>query len=119
MAILTINGAVMPSPSELSIVYKPIGKAETSASGLTVMDRIAIKRTITAGFSHLLPDAAEMLLSAAVKNALYFDLTFYDPMTAQDVTGTFRVTSCTVNPWRYADGVPIGYTGGQMTMEER
>ena len=119
MAILVIDGAEMPSPSKLEITYKSIGKAETSASGDTVMDRIALKRTITATFSHLTKAAAKTLLVAAIQNANFFDLTLYDPMTGEEYGGIFRATACSLSPWCYKDGQPVGYTGGKITMEER
>ena len=118
MAILTINGAEMPSPSEMQIGYKDIGKAETAASGDTVMDRVAIKRTINATFAHLTKDQAQALL-IALKTLPFFDLYFFDPLSGTHISGTFRCTSCTVSPWRYVDGAPIGYTGGKITLEER
>ena len=118
MAILIINGAEMPSPSEMQIGYKDIGKAETAASGDTIMDRVAIKRTISASFAHLSKDQAQAIL-VALKTLLFFDLHFYDPLSGESMSGTFRCTSCTVSPWRYADGAPVGYTGGKITLEER
>jgi hypothetical protein len=119
MAILTINGAAMPSPSGLEIAYKSIGKAETSASGETVMDRIALKRTITANFSYLTQEGAKALSQAVMQNANFFDLTFYDPMTGTELTGIFRATECRLSPYRYAEGVPVGHREGKITMEER
>lgn len=119
MAILTINGAEMPSPGELNISYKPEGKAEISAAGTTVMDRLSVRRTISATFRHLTTEGAELLLQSAIQTALFFDLQYYDPMTGQTVTGTFRATSCSLSPLRYSNGVPTGYVDGKLTMEER
>lgn len=118
MAILTIDGAAMPSPSEMIVDYKDVGKAETAASGETVMDRIAVKRTVTAVYNYLTPENAALLLQA-VKSALFFTLEFHNPMSRETVTGTFRSTTCTVSPMRYEAGQPVGYTGGRIVMEER
>lgn len=119
MAILTIDGAEMPSPSGLDITYKVNGKAEMSASGDTIMDRLSVKRTIKATFSHLTAEAAKTLLVTAVQNVNFFDLTYYDPLTGGEVTGVFRVSGCNLSPWCYKDNAPVGYRNGSVTMEEK
>lgn len=118
MAILTVNGVDMPSPKEMNISYNPIGKSENNAAGGIVMDRIALKRTISLSWGYLDIDNAVILLSA-MQGELFMSVAFYDPATSGAYTGTFYAQTCDASPVRYEGGLPIGYKDVSVTLTEK
>ena len=81
MAVLTVNGAEMPSPSELKVEIFDVGASgERSASGRLVVDRVAVKRRLRLKWAFLTPAQLGLLLGA-VGQAAFFEVACPDPET--------------------------------------
>lgn len=118
MAILTINGEAMPSPKEMKISYAPVGKSESNAAGDTVMDRIALKRTLKATWAYLTALQAASLIGTA-QDDYFMTAAYVDPMTGASYSGTFYVKSCELEVVRYEGDVPTAYRDVTITLAEQ
>lgn len=78
MAVIQIGGVDMPSPSGLRVEIFDVGvQDERSASGLLVVDRVAVKRRLTLTWAHLSPGDLAALLTAT--GGAFFSATYPDP----------------------------------------
>ena len=116
MAVLSINGTDMPSPSAMEIQYDAVGKQETNAAGNTVMDRLGVKRTLKCTWNHLNAEDAAILLTAAQAEN-WIELGFYDPQSGED-EGVFRVERASAPVFRVVEGVPV-FRSVQIDFRER
>lgn len=81
MAVLTVNGVEMPSPSSMKVEIFDVGSfGERSASGRLVSDRIAVKRKLALKWACLTPEQLGRLLGA-VGQAAFFEVGYPDPET--------------------------------------
>lgn len=118
MAMLTINGAAAPSPTELKVQMFDVCAAQTrSASGRLLSDRTAVKRRLTLKWAHLTPSALGALLGA-VGDSAFFTATYPDPQTAQTREMTCRCAERTAGILR-ADGDEPVWTDVEMEWIER
>ena len=46
MALITISGVALPTPSEFQVGYQDISKAERNANGTMIIERVAVKRKL-------------------------------------------------------------------------
>lgn len=116
MAILSINGTDMPSPSAMEVRYEPVGKTETNAAGNTVMDRLGMKRLLKITWNHLSAEDAAILLTAA-QSENWNELEFYDPAEGRQ-QGVFRAERTSAPVHRVVNDVPE-YRGVQIEFRER
>ena len=81
MAVLTVNGAEMPSPSGMRVEIFDVGSSgERSASGRLVVDRVAVKRRLKLKWACLTPAQLGLLLGAVGQGA-FFEAGYPDPET--------------------------------------
>ena len=97
-----INGATMPSPSELSVGIQDISKAERNARGTMIMEKIATKRKIDLTWKHLENSDLQTLLNA-VSN-VFFSVDYPDPQTNTQRSGTFYAGDRTIGALDYRNG---------------
>jgi hypothetical protein len=87
VALLQINGVDMPSPSEMSVGIQDLVKAERNANGKMIMERIATKDKIDLSWNYLTPAQLSQIMSAV--SALFFTVTYTNPVTNTERTATF------------------------------
>lgn len=117
MAILTIGGEAIPSPSELKVSIFQVGSDETrSASGMLVSDRIAEKRRLNLRWAHLTPAQLGALLGKV--GAAFFQATYPDPKTMAVRTMTCHCGECGAGVLRMVDGAPV-WTDVEMEWVEK
>lgn len=104
MALLTIGGVVMPTPTELSLGYMDISKAERNAKGNMIIERINTKRKLEIRYSYITAADLETLLKAVSPTT--FSVTFLNGQTNSFQTGTFYCGDRNVSFIDYIDGVP-------------
>ena len=118
MAILAVDGTNLPAPSAMKIsILEVSAKAERTASGRAVIDRIAEKRRIELKWAYLTGSNLSALLSAVGTDA-FFSLTYPDPVTAAARTMVCACTDRQMGVLRMIDGAPV-WTDVEMTLEER
>jgi len=106
MAVLTVNGAAVPSPSELKVSVFEVGSGDIrSASGALVKDVTAIKRRLNLRWAHLTPVELGNLLSAV--SGAFFEAEYPDPASAAARTAVFRAGEASAGVLRMADGAPV------------
>ena len=117
MAMLTVNGAAIPAPSEMQVTVFDVNPAqERSAAGELVMDRVAVKRRIDLRWAYLAGSDLAALLSAV--GGGFFEAGYPDP-----VTGEARSMRCCCGDrasgvLRMEDGAPV-WTNVEMSWTEK
>ena len=106
MAVLTVNGAEIPTPSELQVSIFEIGSGEMrTISGNLVSDRVAVKRKLSLRWAHLTPVELGSLLGK-ISDA-FFEVTYPDPMDAADRAITCRCGESTAGVLQIRAGQPV------------
>ena len=115
MAVLTINGGDVKSPSEMKVSLFEVGSSPVrSASGDLVSDCIAIKRRIALRWAHMEPAELSLLLAAAGDD---FVVKYPDPAEGMR-TARFRCSEKAAGVLRITDGTPV-WTDVSMEWTER
>lgn len=104
MALITINGTPLPTPSDFDIGIMDISKAERNANGKMIIERIATKRKIQLKYKFL--DRATMSTLLKAVSDTYFDVTYPDPQTNANRTGSFYCGDRNVGILDYFNSIP-------------
>lgn len=116
MAMLTVNGQAVPSPSQMKVaVFEALGGVNRNAAGNAVMDLSAVKRRLELGWAHMSGEALAALLTAM--NG-FFEAVYPDPQTGEMRSMTCYCGERTSGVLRMQDGVPL-WTDVKMTWTER
>lgn len=116
MAVLTVGGAAVASPTELKVGIFEVGSGEMrAASGAMVTDCVAVKRRLSLRWAHMTPLELSALLGK-VKNA-YFDLSYPDPEGGMR-TAQFRCGDISTGVLRMDGAEPV-WTDVAMEWSER
>ncbi|CEG26015.1 DUF6711 family protein [Bacillus sp. B-jedd] len=87
MALISISGVNLPTPSEYDVGIMDLSKAERNAKGTMIIERIATKRKIELGWSFLTGDEYSRILNLV--DPVFFPVTYFDPKANGMRTGTF------------------------------
>lgn len=79
MALLTIGGVDMPTPTELGIGVMDLSKAERNAKGYLILERIATKQKLTVTYSFITAEDLSTLLKAIAPTS--FSVKYVDPIS--------------------------------------
>jgi len=118
MAMLKINGADMPAPSQMKVTIFDVSSAqERSAAGEIVMDRVAVKRRLDLSWASLRGSELAVILNAVTQEP-FFEASYPDP-----ATGDMRSMNClcgerTTGVLRMEGGAPL-WTNVEMTWTEK
>jgi len=104
MALLTIGGSAMPTPSDISVSFNDISKADRNARGTMIIERIATKRKLEISYAYLNNTNLVTVLNAVQSTT--FSVTYPDPLTNGSRTGTFYAGDRSVGMIKYTGGVP-------------
>lgn len=104
MAIIQINNADIPSPTDLQIGIMDLSKAERNANGTMIIERIATKRKLELSYNYLSRTQLSQLLNAV--SAVFFQVKYTDPQTNALRTGTFYCGDRNVGLIDVINGVP-------------
>lgn len=105
MALLTIDGVAMPTPSSLTLGIQDISKAERNTRGTMIIERIATKDKLEMSWAHLTRSQLSLLLNA-VKPTL-FEVTYMDPETDAFRTSTFYAGDRSIAFVSFVDNEPV------------
>lgn len=87
MAFITVNGVVLPTPTDFSCGVMDLSKAERNANGLMIIERIATKRKLVLSWAYATEADVKTILGAV--SATFYDVTYEDPQTGAQRTGSF------------------------------
>jgi hypothetical protein len=114
--MITINGVTVPTPSDFDVSIRDICKESITASGLTVVEKIATKRELDLNWNYLSKTDLSILLNAV--SSTFFTVAYPDPLTNDIRTGTFKVGERKAGAIDYINGT-IRYKNISMTLAER
>jgi hypothetical protein len=104
LALITVGGVVLPTPTDYAVDIMDISKAERSARGEMLIERIATKRKISLSYSFLTASGLSNILNAVAPT--YFNVTYLDPQTNGLRTGSFYCGDRTTGMQDYFNGIP-------------
>jgi hypothetical protein len=104
MAVLTVGGVVIPAPSDLQVGIMDLSKAERNANGTMIIERIATKRKLELSYSFLTRTQLQQVLVAV--SPIFFTVTYIDPQTNANRTGTFYCGDRSVGVLDMVNGEP-------------
>jgi hypothetical protein len=104
MALITIGGQAVATPSEFSVTINDISKADRNALGNLTIERIATKRTIVLGWAFLNQSDTSNVLGLV--SATSFSVTYPDPQTGANRTSTFYCGDRSLGLIDFQGGVP-------------
>lgn len=87
MALITIGGVTIPTPTDFQIGIMDLSKAERNANGTMIIERITTKRKLELSWSYLSKTDLQTVLNAV--SAVTFSVTYMDPVTNSNQTKTF------------------------------
>jgi hypothetical protein len=79
MALITIGGVVVPTPSDYQVSIMDISKAERMANGTMKIDRVTTKRKIELQWNYL--SRADLAIVLNAVSAESFAVVYLDPQT--------------------------------------
>lgn len=103
MALITVNGVAISTPSDLQVGYFDISKAERNANGRMIIERIATKKKLFLTYSFLTESQTATLLKAVSPTT--YSVTFENPETNSLETGTFYTGDRNLGFVDYHNGV--------------
>jgi hypothetical protein len=103
MALITIEGVALPTPSDYNVGIMDISKAERNARGNMIIERITTKRKIEISYSFLTASELADVLQAI--SPVYYDVTYLDPQTGGNRTASFYCGDRSVGMLDFTDGV--------------
>lgn len=80
MALFTIGGIAVQTPTDFSSTINDISKANRNSQGNIIIERIATKQTLTMGYAYLDQTQLKNILQAI--SPITFTVTYPDPTTA-------------------------------------
>lgn len=101
--MIKINSVAISTPDTFQVSINDIVKAERNAAGSMVIDRIATKRKLVMSWTYF--SAAEMETLLAAVSEIFFEVSYPDPATGAERTGTFYAGDKTAEGLVYKEGV--------------
>ncbi|MCM3763441.1 DUF6711 family protein [Neobacillus niacini] len=103
MALISVNGVDLPTPSDYDVGIMDLSKAERNVRGEMIIERIATKRKIELGWSYLTGAQYSQVLNAV--DPVFFSVTYFDPKINGMKTGTFYSGDRQAPMMRFDNGV--------------
>lgn len=87
MALISINGVALPTPSELKVGKYDISKAERNANGTMIIERITTKTKLSINYKFL--TGAQLATVLKMIQPTFYNVTYIDPVTNTAKTSSF------------------------------
>ena len=105
MALISISGVALPTPSDFQVGYMDISKAERNANGLMIIERITTKRKLSLAYSYASESQAAQILKAVAPT--FYTVTYLDPLTNTMKSGSFYSGDRNIGMVSYINGKPV------------
>ncbi|MEH7503293.1 DUF6711 family protein [Neobacillus drentensis] len=116
MALISVGGVDLPTPSDYGVGVQDISKAERNALGNMLIERITTKRTVDISYSYL--DASDLSTILQAVSPTFFNLTYLDPVTNSNRTASFYCGDRSMGMISFINNVPR-YKDLKFTLIER
>jgi hypothetical protein len=103
LALITIGGVAIPTPTEYTIGVMDISKAERNANGNMIIERITTKRKISISYAFLTASSLKTILTAI--SPTFYNVTYLDPVNNTFVTSSFYAGDRNMGMIDFQDGV--------------
>ena len=97
MEFFKINGKIIRAPTELSVSFETLDKAERTVDGTMVVDIIGTKRNVNVSWDYL-PKEDMTILSKSVNGDKFAEITYPDDTVGELITMTARSEGLTYQP---------------------
>lgn len=104
MAIISINGVAMPTPTDFQVGVMDISKAQRNANGNMIIERIATKKKLFLTYAYLERADLKTILNAIAPT--FYNVQYMDPELNAMRTGSFYCGDRNVGMVDYIDGIP-------------
>lgn len=104
MALITVNGVNLPTPSDYQIGVQDISNAQRNAQGTMIIERIATKKTITLSYAFLSASDLSTILQAIAPT--FYNVTYLDPVTNSNLTSSFYAGDRSLGMIDFQNSVP-------------
>lgn len=88
MALISVGGTALPTPSEFTVTLQDITDVERNTNGKMIGERITSKRKIEISYKFLSAADCKTVLQA-ISTSYFFTATYWDPAQGADRTATF------------------------------
>jgi hypothetical protein len=105
VALYSIGGTAMPTPSSFDVGIMDISKAERNASGYLIIERITTKRKISINYAYLSASNLATVLNAIAPTS--YQVTYLDPQTGGNRTSEFYCGDRALGMLSFIGGVPM------------
>lgn len=114
--MIKVNGIVIATPDDFRVSINDIVKAERNTNGTMVIDLIATKRKLELNWTYL--SSAELAALLASVAEILFEVSYPDPQTGAERTGTFYKGDRNSEGLMYKNGSMV-WKGLKFNMIER
>jgi hypothetical protein len=104
MALISVGGVDLPTPSELQVGIQDLSKGERNANGMMIIERIATKIKLEISYTFLSKADLSKVLNAVAP--VFFSVSYLDPQTDSMRTGTFYCGDRNCGMLSFTNGVP-------------
>jgi len=101
MALITVNSVALPNPSELKFSFYDITNSYRTVDGLAHTEFIAQKRKINVKYSFVSQADVTTIIGALKLSTFYFPVSFFNPETGSQTTGSFYVGDRDIGMFKY------------------
>lgn len=103
MALVTIGGVALPTPTGFQVGIQDISKAERNANGRMIIERVATKRKLFITYSFVTEEDASLILKMIAPT--FYDVTYLDPQNNTMQSGSFYCGDRNLGMVDYRNGV--------------
>lgn len=104
MALVSINGVALPTPTEFQVGIQDISKAERNANGKMIIERVATKRKLFLTYSYVTENDAATILKFVAPT--FYNVTYVDPQDKTMKSGSFYCGDRNIGMVDYIGGIP-------------
>ncbi len=104
MALITVAGVELPTPTGFQVGIMDISKAERNSLGKMIIERVATKRKLFLTYSFLTEYQAALILRTIAPT--FYNVTYLDPQDKTMKSGSFYCGDRNITMIDYVDGVP-------------
>jgi hypothetical protein len=104
MALITISGVAMPTPTDLQVGIQDISKAERNANGTMIIERVTTKIKLNFTYAYINENDAAFILKHIAPTS--YRVTFLHPETKYITSGTFYCGDRNLGMIDYVKEVP-------------
>jgi len=104
LALLSIGGVAMPTPTELTVSVNDISKADRNANGTMVLERITTKQKLQCKWTYISGYNLQIILSTI--SATTYNVTYINPITNASETRNMYCGDRSVGYIDFQNSVP-------------